>query len=66
MLRLLSSHSSLPVIIPSPHIGLHSEGVPLHIHPSSILQDTEQPSPSKKLKSSQELEEIMIPSPQIS
>jgi hypothetical protein len=40
-----SSQVSAPARRPSPHTGLHVDGVPVQVQPVSIRQVDEQPSP---------------------
>ena len=68
-----SSHSSVPILRPSPHTGAHvvSPPKPLpcglldgHAYPASIRHSASQPSPPAVLPSSQLSALLSLPSPQ--
>jgi hypothetical protein len=54
----------VPSTIPSPQIGVHTDGAPTQFHPASIAQTEEQPSFEAVFESSQASVPLMSPSPQ--
>src|SRR4051794_6381037 len=61
---LLSSHCSVPALMPSPHTVWQALGAPVQTQPGSTWQLALQPSPAVVLLSSQASPPTISPSPQ--
>lgn len=61
-----ASHRCPSAQVTSPHSGAHTDGAPVHVHPGSIVQPTEHPSPSARPMSSHSSKpSVRTPSPQV-